>query len=92
MLKTFRRILEHDFRALFREPVQTVLDHARTVDGDGLGLAEYHATLRRRGRVIHVDDDLLRADERVDSCVRSNPRAPARAPATKHRPGRGLFR
>jgi len=25
----------------FREPVQTVLDHARTVDGDGLGLAEY---------------------------------------------------
>ena len=46
--ETFRRILEHYFRSL--EPVQTVFDHPRPVDGDGfdliLRLAEYDAALR----------------------------------------------
>ena len=46
--EALRRILEHYFRSL--EPVQTVLDHPRPVDGDGfdlvLRLAEYDAALR----------------------------------------------
>ena len=92
--ETFRRILEHDFRAL--EPVQTVLDHLRAVHGDGLDfvlrLAEHDAALRGRSRIIHVDDDLLRADQATRRCARSNPRAPARAPATTRRPARAFPR
>ena len=49
--ETFRRILEHDFRAL--EPRQAVLDEPRAVDGNGLDfvlrLAEHNAALRGRG-------------------------------------------
>ena len=63
--ETFRRILQHDFRAF--EPVQTILDHLRAFDGDGLDLVlrltEHDAALRRRGRVIHVDDNFFCADE-----------------------------
>ena len=65
--ETFRRILEHDFRAF--QAMQTIFDHLRAVHCDGFDLlfrlAEHHAPLRRRRRIIHVNDDLLRADERL---------------------------
>ena len=62
------RILERYVRA--DEAVEPVFDELRPVDGDGLDfilrLAEHHAALRGRGRVIHVDDHPLRADKRLE--------------------------
>ena len=92
--ETFRRILEHDFRAF--EPRQTFLDPCRAAHGHLddllLGHAEHNAALRGRGRIVEVDDRLLRAGERLERCVQSNPRAPARAPAATRRPARGFPR
>ena len=50
------------------------LIHLRAAHGDGLmisvlRLAEHDAALRRRGRVVKMDDGLLRADQRFDGAL-----------------------
>ena len=70
--EAFRRILEHDFRAL--EPGQTFLESTcapRTATRDDflLGHAEHDAALRRGGGVVEVDDGLLRADQRLEGAL-----------------------
>ena len=63
--KTFRRILEHHFRAL--KPWEALLDKLCAADRHAHDFlfrhAENHSPLRRRRRIIHVDDDFSGADQ-----------------------------
>lgn len=64
------RVLQRDLRTAHGETMQAVFDHLCSLDGHGddflLRLAEHILSLRRRGGVVHVDDDLLRPDKALN--------------------------
>ena len=68
----FRRILEDHLR--LRDGRNEFLDELRAVDGDLFdrllrGVAESHAALQRRGRVVDVDDGALRPGDGLEAAA-----------------------